>query len=208
MIINASFPPAIVTNSKCHKSIKPTAILWYFTSEERAQFCCGMFLWSRPGPSFGQFQLTRPGQVEPWYCVTVVQCDILKLRNDNTMSSGYWPLERQGKSRWLPEQWAEQPSHLVLGVVSTDWRYLPVSFLQGWWCLYSPARWRAEMYNFHILSEEQKTEIFGWRVTTGISITQHYHITSTVFLRFRRRAYSVLNISHDENLIIRHGMNI
>ena len=45
MIINASFPPAIVTNSKCHKSIKPTAVYFmrFYESKESP-----VLLWDVP----------------------------------------------------------------------------------------------------------------------------------------------------------------
>ena len=44
MIINASFPPAIVTNSKCHKSIKPTAVYFMrFYESRELSFAVGCF---------------------------------------------------------------------------------------------------------------------------------------------------------------------
>ena len=44
MIINASFPPAVVTNSKCHKSIKPTAVYFMrFYESRELSFAVGCF---------------------------------------------------------------------------------------------------------------------------------------------------------------------
>ena len=44
MIINASSPPAIVTNFKCHKSIKPTAVYFMrFYEPREISFAVGCF---------------------------------------------------------------------------------------------------------------------------------------------------------------------
>ena len=122
-------------------------------------------------------------KVDPWQSVKLINGNIMST---SALLAWHWPLEQYKWQvevvglAWSPCQWC-----------CWDWRVESVSFLKGWRCLYSLAKWRDETYNFHILSGAQNKDI--WPPSNK---TIQYHATFPHHQTSPATDQRLLNIHH------------